>query len=400
MKAPSGTVRASLSLSLVVMLMAPAGAMAAATTTEKYLPPMAGQLDRSAFANSDVKPAPARANNNAPMIAAEEDEPVDRTKDLLKQALAKHGQGDMRGAEGIFKQVLAIDSRNVDANFNLGAIAEDRGDLQAASRYYGIAAASNPGDTDLSDALNSVQDKMRQQTVAKQNQEQLARKQELKKIASDAAAAYKAGKYDQAVAGLERVAAAEPNDANVQFALGQALRGKGDANRAQQHLNKAVALAPDNQLYRNAINELGKEGQQMAQQNNQPQAPAAPDYGSYDNGSAVANDPTPPGQLTPFAGNEQPLYGHAYDSTSGGRGMGIGSAMGLGGMAAGVGSLFGGRGGGVSGTRLVRNAAMGGIAGAAMGAITSGISGGRGNVKSGAMRGALYGGLMGLMTGF
>ena len=79
----------------------------------------------------------------------------------MRQALAKYEQHDMVSAERLFNQVLLSDPSNVDANFNLGAIAEDREDFSKALNYYQAALRINPADRGVADAISSVSQKGR-----------------------------------------------------------------------------------------------------------------------------------------------------------------------------------------------------------------------------------------------
>lgn len=401
------------------------------TNKPEYLPPLAAQMDPAGFS----KPAPVttRGGNDdydrdltanaggisdyspgpAPQRQYQTDaDPSARVKQLLRDALQKHSQGDRQGAQRIFKQVLTIDPQNADANFNLGAMAEDAGDLQGAKRYYSAAAAANPSDADVRDALASIDQRVQQQEQARQTAAQVEKKTQLRQVAQDAAAAYKAGKYDQAISLLERIDREAPGDANVKYGLGQAYRGKGDFNRARANLQAAASLDGSNPLYRSTLAELDRQQQQVASNNNSNSGlPAGMrDYGSDASMPQIANDYSQPGyqpqqpagQITPFSDADNGrLYGHATDSN--GRGMSLG---GLGG----IGSALGGFGigsmmnrnvayGGSRGTRLMRGAVTGGLTGAAIGALTS-MGRGTGSMKSGAMKGALYGGLFGLLSGF
>jgi tetratricopeptide (TPR) repeat protein len=55
-----------------------------------------------------------------------------------------------------------------------------------------------------------------------------------------------AGRTERATALLERVAAAQPGDVNVQLTAGRALRREGRAAEAVARVERAVALAPSN----------------------------------------------------------------------------------------------------------------------------------------------------------
>jgi Flp pilus assembly protein TadD len=422
--------KAALSVCLVsFMALSPLSVFAAAKP--QYLPPIAPKMDRSVF-EPVTPPAVARNNDDdspSQLPMQTEPEPNDQVKGLLRDALQKHNQGDRNGAKQLFKRVLTIDPRNSDANFNLGAMAEDANDLQAAQGYYKAASLASPNDGDIRDALATVNSKLQQQSQQQQTAMQLQKKNQLRQVATDAAAAYKAGQYDKAIALLERIDREAPGDANVKYGLGQAYRGKGDMVRARQNLQAAASIDPGNQLYSNTLAEASRQAQQAPQVARQPQGgnpgslqydetpPGARDYGSDQNIPPIAsNDGAPTGEITPFNNDGAPmgnsLYGHAQGF--GNRGIsigsgGLGSLVGLGALG-GLGSMMmgGGRiasnqpyygGGPGRGTRLVRSAVTGGLAGAAVGAMTN-MGRGTGGMKSGAMKGAVMGGLFGLLSGF
>jgi tetratricopeptide (TPR) repeat protein len=86
---------------------------------------------------------------------AETDAPVQA---LLKSGMAAHKSGQMQIAEGHFKAALALDPRCADAFYNLGSIAESKGDLLAALTNYRAALGINPLDRELQNAVKSVED--------------------------------------------------------------------------------------------------------------------------------------------------------------------------------------------------------------------------------------------------
>jgi tetratricopeptide (TPR) repeat protein len=366
------------------------------------MPPLAGHLDPAGLPNAQANGGSSGGDPQmAPQAAQPQDDTdvaPDRTKDILRQAIAAHNQGNLTRAEGLFKQVLAADPRNSDANFNLGAMYEDRGDLEGALKYYRLAAQASPDDRDIADAVSSVSDKLRQQQQAKISQKQLQDKLELKQIADDAAAAYRAGKYDIAINDLNQIASQVPDDPNVQYGLGQAWRGKGDLNRARQYLNRAVALAPDNQLYRTSLADLNASSARHTASNSADHGFGDDGQGqglqSYGNSGSLANNDSgaPAGDIQPFTSQgDATLQGHAYDS-HGYHGGGL--------MSLGFGGLGGGLSSGLAGGTRLKRAAIGGLAGAAIGALTGSFSHTPGAVRSGAMRGGITGGLFGLLTGF
>jgi tetratricopeptide (TPR) repeat protein len=397
------------------------------------LPAIAPQLDTSSTnARAESAPPPAPYNDALEVRS-------DKAKDELKQAMELYTKGDMPQAEAAFKRVLTIDSRNPDAYYNLGVIAESRNDLQSALSNYRAALNINPGDNDLRNAVTSVQSKLdqsitaqrqareQQATVAKQAQDE-EQKSNLKQYTADASVAFKAGNFDKAISDLQLVARQAPQDADVQFALGQAYRGKGDVFDARSSLNRAIAISPNNQMYKNALQELDRQiaqGSQGQIGGGGGLPAAAPDfhrgistsnagaggqggsvgstgYGAFghapDMGASTGqivgfsqddSNSAPTGTLTPFAESDSSsrnsgMQGYAYRGGYGGSGMGYSNSS--------------------TSSRLHR-AAISGLAGAAMGAAMSGMfapsygygrSSGRG---SSIMRGAMLGGAMGIVTG-
>lgn len=442
MKVRSSNKQAALCLVLTGGLLAPLPAFSA--QKPQYMPPEAPHLDASGF---QQKPASSYQSSqsgsyandytsDAKLPAPAADTTGDRVKDLLHQALERHNQGDLGGAQRLFQQVLTMQPNNSDANFNLGAMAEDRGDLSGALSYYQNAGRANPADADVRDAISSVQDKMKQQQAT----QQLAQKQQLRGVAQDAATAYKAGHYDQSISDLQQIVQKTPDDASAYFGLGQAYRGKGDNQQARFYLGRAVALAPGNQLYQSTLNDLDRAAPQQTAQGtsgafgNQGGLRhghgnrGGNDYGDLssdqsasgsgrsdqgqglqnysDSGPNMASNPGSDGQITPFTSQGSgALYGHeAANSNYAPMGMGgggLGSMLGMGLLGGGI-SRMGGGGYGYGNAypgrgRLVRNAVAGSLAGAAIGALAN--MHGAGGARAGAMHGAVTGGIMGLITG-
>ncbi len=328
--------------------------------SDQYLmPPMAPLYDRG----SAPEPASGYASPSY------DSEPAPVAQGLLDQAMSLYSQGKTAEAESAFKRVLASDSKSVDAYFNLGVIAESRGDNQEALKNYEAAYRLNPSDFEIKSARDSLKDKIAndQRIAAKQEADRRAQQakesqtQDLKKMVAQASADYKSGNVDKAIDTLTKVSRQVPKDADVHYALAQALRAKGDANGARSELSQALSLDPNNQLYLTARAEMDKQAQQQIADRNAP----------------------PAGEITPFAGGKDSSRGFdsyasndSYGSSSGYEYQRPSTSL-------------------MSNSRLKR-AVMGGVAGAAAGAL-SGI--GRGSVKSNAVKGALVGGVLGFMLG-
>jgi tetratricopeptide (TPR) repeat protein len=379
------------------------------------LPAMAPQMDR-ASTTSGAQPAPETAPN---AVANEAPEPASRSdagKEELHKAMVFYQQGNLPQAEQAFHKVLAIDPRSSDAYYNLGVIAEGHGDFQSALNDYQAAYNISPGDSDLRNAVASMQAKIgdkiaaerqqreQQQLAQKQAQEQQARAN-LKQLTAEASTAFKAGNFDKAISNLRIVAQQAPNDGDVQYALAQAYRGKGEMEQAREAIAKAVYLSPGNQSYKQVQSQLNEQiAQGGGAGTTSGGAPApAPDFRNgggnqlpyngdqASNGGAStpltgsAQDTAPVGQLTPFSDQNSSQFNSSVPQ----RGYAYGGGMLGGGSGYGYGS---------GGSRLQR-AAVRGATGAAMGAVMSSMFAPRGYRGRSAMQGALFGGALGLLMG-
>lgn len=382
------------------------GRLVAGKSSSEYLPPVPPVLDRSQFMK---EPETAPKHAEAPS-APQYDEPPptadssERVTGMLREAMNLYSSGKATDAEKVYRKVLAIDFRNADANFNLGAISEDKGDLKSAAGYYRTALKTNPDDKDVRDALTAVEQKLRASEVAtpaqNHQQDDPASDPAMKQIASDAAAQYKKGNFDEAISKLNYLAKRTPYDANVQFALGQAWRGKGNNYEALKHLRAASTLNPKNDMYLKALNQMQSE----IGNGGSSGGPPSPMTASNDDGRQA-------GEITPFTGAADPARSSSHDMDLGDVAAALfrGQRSGMSPLSGGVdayGRSYGGGfpggmslgfGGGTGNLRL-RRAVQAGLAGAAIGAMSS--RGRPGGMSKGAMRGAMYGGLFGLMTGY
>ena len=82
---------------------------------------------------------------------------LDANVALLASGAKLHKEGKIDEAELIFRQVLAKDPRCVDAFYDLGAVAESRGDLIGALSNYHAALSLRPADRELKEAVRSTE---------------------------------------------------------------------------------------------------------------------------------------------------------------------------------------------------------------------------------------------------
>lgn len=80
---------------------------------------------------------------------------------VLRYGARKHAEGNYEEAEAAFRHVLSRDPSNVDAFYDLGALAERKGDLIAALSSYRAALALKPHDKEIAEAVSSIEKALR-----------------------------------------------------------------------------------------------------------------------------------------------------------------------------------------------------------------------------------------------
>ncbi|MBZ0189231.1 MAG: hypothetical protein K8F91_23505 [Candidatus Obscuribacterales bacterium] len=86
--------------------------------------------------------------------------PSEKAFVLLQEGAKLHADGDIAGAEQRFADAVALDKQSVDGFYNLGAIAETRGDLRVALGHYQSGLKIKPLDTGLKEAVDTVSRKI------------------------------------------------------------------------------------------------------------------------------------------------------------------------------------------------------------------------------------------------
>ena len=374
-----------------------------AATSGALLPPLAPTLDTPATSSS----APSTASSNSSSSYDSEDPYAVDSSGALADAMQLYQDGKVAQAESAFHGIIAKDPNNGDAYYNLAVIAEGKNDLNGALSYYRSALNLNPQDTDLQSAVVSVQNKLAQtnntapshvassyasssnpfaasssssssapRPAAPAQSKALdeARKNQLKSAVASASNDYKAGNYDSAVTKLNSVASQVPDDGDVQFALAQAYRAKGDLANARSHMARASSLNPASTSFGSALADIDRA---IAAKNT---APADSFASSNQSTSGTQTASQPEGQITPFAGSKA---------------ASLDSQGGLSGMA------YSAR----SNSSRLKRAATYGLAGAAAGALSGALFSSSNNgsrmssAKSNALRGAVLGAVFGFASG-
>lgn len=125
----------------------------------KLISPLKAMTPKSDIqTKAPVKPAPI--NNSvasSSRIKRNGNEQNQRAAALLREGMQAHNEGNDAKAEHLFKQVVLLQPRNPDGYFNLGAVAEQKGDLAGALMSYRAALNLNPHDNELKEAVNAVE---------------------------------------------------------------------------------------------------------------------------------------------------------------------------------------------------------------------------------------------------
>lgn len=80
---------------------------------------------------------------------------------IIQRGMEQSAKGDSQAAEASFRTALYVDPSNADARYNLGVIAENKGDLSSALDFYQGALRTHPNDPELQEAVQAVQSKLK-----------------------------------------------------------------------------------------------------------------------------------------------------------------------------------------------------------------------------------------------
>jgi Flp pilus assembly protein TadD len=186
--------------------------------------------------------------------------------DVFDQAVKEYAAGHLPVAEKLFEKTLLLDPTNADAHFNLGAIKEWKNDWAGALKEYRSASQIKPDDKEIADAVRAVQYKIKNRGAIEAQLQRQKKDQDLATHSRLARECFASQNYGEAVVHLNYLAQVMPEDAKIQFALGQSLRALKSYDWAAYRLKMAIFLEPDNDLYRKTLVDLDKELQDVAGQ--------------------------------------------------------------------------------------------------------------------------------------
>lgn len=114
--------------------------------------------DESTRISQHLDRTPAKANEKTNFPTKKNDEK--EIAEMLRKGLKAHNDGHDDDAEKSFKEVLVLSPFNPDAYYNLGAIAEKKGDLVTALGNYRTALIAHPDDRQLQSAVAQIEDQI------------------------------------------------------------------------------------------------------------------------------------------------------------------------------------------------------------------------------------------------
>jgi tetratricopeptide (TPR) repeat protein len=211
-------------------------------------------------------PAGAQKPVLLPLKPIEDIPPEMDPVELFDQAVDRYSAGKLPEAEKLFEKVLSLQPDNADAHYNLGAIKEWRKDYESALHHYRAALAIKPHDREISEAVRSLQIKLKNETAARSEALMSKHQEDLAMHGQQAKEAFANHDYPTAIVHLNYLAAALPDDPKVQFALGQSLRAIRNFDWAAYRLKMAIYLDPENELYRRTLAELDDEIEHLQSQ--------------------------------------------------------------------------------------------------------------------------------------
>jgi protein O-GlcNAc transferase len=177
------------------------------------------------------------------------------------------GEADPKAARGAFEKAIALDAGFVQARINLGLILVQSGELQAAAQHLdrAIALLGHTPDAAFPHYLRAkvYTEQNDVQKAAAELKEALALRPDFAEAWSDLGQAKKTLLDDAgALAAFQRAVDVGPDDAVAQYRLGAEYLHSGKANLAVPHLQKALALKPEDQSTLNSLQlALREEGQ-------------------------------------------------------------------------------------------------------------------------------------------
>ena len=178
---------------------------------------------------------------------------ADAVAKTLTAARTYHNQGQVKLAEDLYRQVLALDANNVDALHLLGVALLQSGAFEESIRFLKKARRRSPKDAAILVNLGSA---LRQSMELHQSKDMRQAKETyesaIKLSPNLAVAHFNLGRVffdmedmDNAIACYERARELDPDDAETYVNLGNAYNYGGKSDKALEAYEQAVRLSPN-----------------------------------------------------------------------------------------------------------------------------------------------------------
>jgi Flp pilus assembly protein TadD len=210
---------------------------------------------RYTYDNSDTNP---RNPSHPPQRVTNGDRSVDEMAHLWLQILPRGGPDDrMVVQEAVMRRRLEKYPSDFVAEYSLGALTQQRGNVEEAAGYYRAALKSRPDNATAHNALGAAL------LASSQPQEAFAEFQRAIQLQPDYASAHynvarllmASDHFDDAIEHLRAIIRVNPHDVPALSDLGGALLATGKTDESIARLQEAIRLRPD---YFNARYNLGQ----------------------------------------------------------------------------------------------------------------------------------------------
>ena len=138
---------------------------------------------------------------------------LEQSQKYFKKALNKQSGGDAAAAENLYKQALRYNPRHLDANYLLGTLYAERGELANALKFLKSAAEINPRSHMVQNNLGNIYQMTR--------------------------------RFDEAIVCYQRALTVEPNMPEVYNNLGNIYKNLEQFEEAETYYRRAILLRPD-----------------------------------------------------------------------------------------------------------------------------------------------------------
>jgi len=172
------------------------------------------------------------------------------TEAFFYRTVAKHQEGDTRGAEKGYRKILRHAPENVATLINLGILLKERGELKRAFDLFSDAVSLAPGHADAHSSLGGLYARMgkKYKAIACYRTALELAPESADALANLGIALRIIGQYVEAYELLTRAIEIEPGRAVAHEELAAVLREWGAVGEARAHLQRALDIDPSNAL--------------------------------------------------------------------------------------------------------------------------------------------------------